>query len=77
MRRFGWIIIIPLAILAIVFAVNNNVPAAVSLWPLPFELELPVFAVCFVGILIGFIAGALAAWISARKWRRRSAGGSA
>lgn len=70
MRRFGWVLTVPIAVVAIVFAVSNNGPAPVSLWPLDVRLDLPVYAVAFLGILIGFLAGATTAWISGRKWRR-------
>lgn len=70
MRRFGWIITIPLAALAVVFAVNNNGPSEIDLWPLPFQIELPLFALGFAGVLIGYFVGAVSAWVSGRRWRR-------
>lgn len=70
MRRFGWIITIPLAALAVVFAVNNNGPSEIDLWPLPFQVELPLFALGFAGVLIGYFVGAVSAWVSGRRWRR-------
>lgn len=70
MRRLGWVIVIPLAVVAVVFAVNNNAESVISLWPFPIEFHIPLYVVAFAGIIIGFIAGALIAWLSASRWRR-------
>jgi len=69
-RRFSWLITIPIAAIAIAFAVTNNHAVSIDLWLSPMPIELPLFAVAFVGILIGFLAGAFAAWISGGKARR-------
>ena len=69
-RRFSWIITVPIAAIAIAFAVTNNHTVSVDLWLSPMPIELPLFAVVFVGILIGFLAGAFAAWVSGGKARR-------
>ncbi|MDJ0950793.1 MAG: LapA family protein [Alphaproteobacteria bacterium] len=76
MKRFSWIITLPIAAVAIAFAVSNKGPVTVSFWPLPYEQQAPLYAVAFAGVLIGFIAGAMAAWISGGKWRRRARSGS-
>lgn len=64
-----------LLILLIVFAVANRQTVAVSLEPLPFLIDLPlyllVFLVFFSGLLLGALADRLNAWGSAR--RRRAA----
>lgn len=64
-----------LLILLIVFAVANRQTVAVSLEPLPFLIDLPlyllVFLVFFTGLLLGALADRLNAWGSAR--RRRAA----
>ncbi len=70
MRRFSWLITIPIAAIAIAFAVTNNHAVSIDLWLSPMPIELPLFAVAFVGILIGFLAGAFAAWVSGGKARR-------
>ena len=72
MRRFSWLVTIPIAAIAIAFAVTNNHAVSIDLWLSPMPIELPLFAVAFVGILIGFLAGAFAAWVSGGKARRRA-----
>jgi uncharacterized integral membrane protein len=58
-------------LILIVFAVANKNPVTVSIDPLPFEIELPlyllVFAVFFGGLVIGVIIGRLNAWSAARQ----------
>lgn len=70
MKRLGWIITLPIAVAAVVFSVNNIAPVAVKLWPLPYAIALPLFAIVFAGVLIGFLGGIVVAWLSQAKWRR-------
>lgn len=57
-------------LILIVFAVANKNAVTVSVDPLPFEIELPlyllVFAVFFGGLVVGVIVGRLNAWTAAR-----------
>lgn len=70
MRFLTWIILLPLALLFIVFAVANRDAVTVSFDPLPFALVLPAFVLIFAAIFIGLLAGGLAAWMAQRRWRR-------
>lgn len=70
MRYFSWIITIPLAVIAVLFAVSNRDPLALNLWPLPYELTVPVFVVVLVALVVGFLAGGLVAWIGGGRYRR-------
>lgn len=60
-----------LLLILAVFAVANKDAVTVSIEPLPFVIELPlyllVFAVLLVGLLVGAIFGWLVAWSSARR----------
>ncbi len=68
-----WIVVAPLAAAVIVFSVNNRENVVLDLWPLDLiTVPLPVFSVMLVGIVTGFLAGSLVAWISAGKSRRRA-----
>lgn len=66
-----------LLIVLIVFAVANKAPVAVSLYPTPFLLDLPlyllVFAVFFAGLLVGVLLGRFDAWMAARRKARQKA----
>ncbi len=72
MRRFSYIVSVPLAILLVVFAVANRASMTISFWPLPWSLALPGFMALFIALLIGFFAGAAAVWLSGGKARRRA-----
>jgi len=71
-RLLSWIILTPLAVVIVVFAVSNRASVTVALWPLPFTWQLPLFLVVLAGALVGFVLGAAVAWISAGKARRRA-----
>ncbi|HXQ42181.1 MAG TPA: LapA family protein [Candidatus Udaeobacter sp.] len=71
MRRLSFIISLPLFVVLVVFAVDNRGALALSFWPLPWAFTLPVFVALFLALLIGFLAGAVAAWLSGGRTRRR------
>jgi uncharacterized integral membrane protein len=58
-------------LILVVFAVANKGTVMVSVDPLPFEVELPlyllVFLVFLTGLVCGVILGRLNAWSAARK----------
>ncbi len=57
------------ALLAIVIAVDNRATVLFSLYPLLDPVEVPLFAVLFLGILAGIVLGGSIAWWSARRHR--------
>jgi putative membrane protein len=66
-----------LLLILVVFAVANKGAVTVSIDPLPFEIELPlyllVFTVFFAGLALGVIVGRLNAWSAARQRQRQDA----
>ena len=72
MRRFSYILTVPLAVILVVFAIDNRDTLVVSFWPLPWMAAMPAFLALFVALLIGFFAGAAAIWLSGAKARRRA-----
>jgi uncharacterized integral membrane protein len=69
------IVLVPLAIIIIAFAVANRQVATVSLDPFSAEhpaasLTLPLFALVIVLLVIGVLIGGIAAWLRQSKWRR-------
>jgi uncharacterized integral membrane protein len=69
------IILVPLAIIIIAFAVANRQIVTVSLDPFSAEhpaasLTLPLFALVIVLLIIGVLIGGIAAWLRQSKWRR-------
>jgi uncharacterized integral membrane protein len=69
------IILVPLAVLIIAFAVANRHIVTVSLDPFGAEhpaasLTLPLFALVIVLLILGVLIGGIAAWLRQSKWRR-------
>lgn len=74
-RLFNWIVGLPVAVVAVIFAVANRQWITVSLDPLSREapsisIAMPLWVLFFCGILVGLIAGWVAAWFAHGKWRR-------
>jgi predicted ribosomally synthesized peptide with SipW-like signal peptide len=77
MRRFliTWLIVIPLAVIFVVFAVANRHFVTVSFDPFnssapSVSVSVPLFVLIIVVAILGVIAGGSAAWFSQRHWRR-------
>jgi hypothetical protein len=69
------LILLPLAIVFIVFAVANRQVVIVSLDPFDpahptVALALPLFALILALIIGGVVVGGIAAWLKQSKWRR-------
>jgi len=71
-NRLRWLITIPVAIIVVVFAVNNRGDAGVNLWPLDLIITWPLFAFVFIGAGVGFALGAVLTWFTAAPTRRRA-----
>ena len=70
MRFLFRLAMLVVALVLIVFAVSNRGTIALGLWPLPDAVELPLYLIILGCLLVGFLAGELAAWASGRHWRR-------
>ncbi|MBX2830169.1 MAG: LapA family protein [Rhodospirillales bacterium] len=70
MRFLYWIIAIPLAVLIAVFSVSNRAAVTLSLWPLPYEIDLPLFLPIMVALLVGLGIGFAFEWLIQGKHRR-------
>ena len=69
------IILVPLAIAFITFAVANRQIVVVSLDPFDqthpaIAMSLPLFALILMLIIGGVVVGGIAAWLKQSKWRR-------
>jgi uncharacterized integral membrane protein len=69
------IILIPLAVVIIAFAVANRQIVTVSLDPFSAEhpaasLTLPLFGLVIALLVLGVVIGGIAAWLRQSKWRR-------
>jgi uncharacterized integral membrane protein len=76
MRKFFTaLIVIPLALIFIVFAVANRHFVTVSFDPFnttdpAISVSLPLFALIIAVAILGVVAGGLATWFGQRRWRR-------
>jgi uncharacterized integral membrane protein len=69
------VILVPLAVIIIAFAVANRQIVTVSLDPFSAEhpaasLTLPLFALVIVLLVVGVLIGGIAAWLRQARWRR-------
>jgi uncharacterized integral membrane protein len=69
------IIVVPLAVVIIAFAVTNRQTVTVSFDPFSatnpaYAVTLPLFAVLFAVLILGVLIGGIAAWLRQSKWRR-------
>ena len=72
MKLINTIIAAVVALLIVLFAVSNRAPAVVEVWPFPYQLALPLYAVILLTVLMGFIAGIIASWLSNAGKRRET-----
>jgi uncharacterized integral membrane protein len=76
MRKFFTaLIVIPLALIFVVFAVANRHFVTVSFDPFnsadrALSVSLPLFALIIAIAILGVVAGGLATWFGQRRWRR-------
>ena len=78
MRKFvAFAILIPLAVIIVMFAVANREIIAVSFDPFDtaqpaFALKMPLFMLIFALVALGVVVGGIAAWLRQHKWRMRA-----
>lgn len=71
-RIISWIIMIPFALVVIVFSAVNRDLVSLDLWPLPNEITVPVFTLVLAVFIFGFLFGGIVAWVSASTQRRKA-----
>ncbi len=74
-RAFNWIIGLPIAVVAIGFAIANRQWVTLSFDPFsrdaPFaSISMPLWVLFFCGVFVGLIAGWIGAWFAHAKWRK-------
>jgi uncharacterized integral membrane protein len=76
MRKFlNAVVLIPLGVIFVVFAVANRHIVTVSFDPFnssdpALGITLPLFVVIIVVAILGVVAGGAATWFGQRRWRR-------
>ena len=72
MKLIYWFIAGPLIAVAVLFALSNRGFVELSIWPLPFSINAPVYLVALGGLAVGFFAGGVVAWFGAGRTRTRA-----
>ena len=76
------LILVPLAVVLIAFAVANRQTVTVSFDPFEparpaFAFTLPLFTLIFLLLIAGVVVGGIAAWLRQGRWRRAARLGQA
>jgi uncharacterized integral membrane protein len=69
------LVLVPLAVVIVMFAVSNREIVKVSLDPFnsvqpAFAMQMPLFMLIFALVLLGVLIGGVAAWLGQHRWRR-------
>lgn len=78
MRKFFKVLVlVPLAVILLVFAIANRRPVTVSFDPFSLTnpsiaATLPLFVVIILVAIFGVVAGSMATWLRNRHWRREA-----
>ena len=72
---FRIVVLVPLALIIIAFAIANRQTVAFTLDPLglaptALNFQMPLFALAFVLVIVGVIVGGVATWFRQSHWRR-------
>lgn len=71
MKVLFWIIALPIIAVAMAFAVSNPEPVTISLWPLAYRIEVPLYIAVSGALFLGFMVGITWGWIGSLRARRR------
>ena len=74
-KIINFAILLPLAVVLVIFAVANRHWVTVSFDPLnstdpSLSLDLPLFVVILLSVILGVLAGGIATWFRQGRWRR-------
>ena len=75
-RILSFVLLVPLAILLVIFCVSNRAPVEVSLDPFgtmpQFTFGLPLFIVLMGAVITGVILGGIGTWLTQAHYRRKA-----
>ncbi|MFC0386431.1 lipopolysaccharide assembly protein LapA domain-containing protein [Muricoccus vinaceus] len=67
-----WLLLAPLLLVLILFAVSNQQPVNVALWPFDLTWQAPLAMAVLLVAALAFLLGAFIAWASGGPARRRA-----
>jgi len=62
-KFFAWVIGLPVIVIAALFAVSNQGPVMLDLWPTEYDIEVPLYWAVLGAVLCGFIIGVFLTWV--------------
>ena len=73
-RLLLWIVLLPLSVAIVLFAVANRGLVTISLDPFSqaapaYAMALPLFLVIFAALILGVLVGGTAVWFGKLRWR--------
>lgn len=72
MRLISWILFVAVGTVAVLFAVDNRETVSLGVWPLPWQIDLPLFVPVLIAAAVGFLCGGAVAWTAGHRWRVRA-----
>lgn len=74
-RIVRFVVVLPLAVILIAFAIANRGMVTISLDPINdaapmLALDMPIYRLVFLTLIIGVALGGAAAWLAQGKWRK-------
>jgi len=66
------LVLAPVLLLLVVFALSNTGPARIGLWPTGWSLEAPLSLIILGGMALAFLLGGVLVWASELAQRRRA-----
>ena len=70
-KLFVRLISLPLAIIFVVFSINNRGDVRLDFWPLSVHYEIPLFLVVLVMLSLGIILGSFFSWTAQIKDQKK------
>ncbi len=65
----SWLFVLPITALVVLFAISNRDFVTLSLFPLPYQADVPIYFLPMGSLLLGFLWGGLTVWLSDHKLR--------
>lgn len=67
-----WLLLAPLLVLVILFALSNRQPVTIGLWPSDLTWQTSLAVAVLAVSALGFLLGAAMVWVSSMPHRRRA-----
>jgi uncharacterized integral membrane protein len=71
LRVISLLVTVPIGLLVLSFALTNRETVTLGLWPLPFTLDPPVWAMGLGALALGILLGGFVGWLAGHRGRAR------